>query len=220
MFLTPASRVNKRLDFDAVTQFTTFAVSIECFLCAIGRYAAGMNKTGNFIGSRLLFAFWICLLAPAVMAADPEFRKPVIDLGMVVRDADVMAKFLTNAIGFKEVRGFAVTSELGKKIGLTDGYATQARIFVLDEIEQATRIKVLSFPEANAKPADQKFIHSTLGFRYLTLYVSDMNRTLDRLKKANVALLGETPVDLGGGNWLVACKDPDGNFIELIGPKK
>ncbi|HEY5912224.1 MAG TPA: VOC family protein [Verrucomicrobiae bacterium] len=170
---------------------------------------------------KLILGFSICLLfGPALKAADSEFRKPIIDLGMVVKNADATAKFLTNAIGFKEVRGFPVSSELGRKIGLIDGLATEVRVFVLDEIDQATRIKVLSFPEAGAKQADQKFIHSTLGFRYLTLYVSDMNRTLDRLKKANVALLGETPVDLGGGNWLVACKDPDGNFVELIGPKK
>jgi catechol 2,3-dioxygenase-like lactoylglutathione lyase family enzyme len=180
-----------------------------------------MNKTALHHGIKVLLACCVLLLlAPALRAADSEFRKPIIDLGMVVKDADATAKFLTNAIGFKEVQGFAVTSELGRKIGLTEGHATRARVFVLEEVDAATRIKVLSFPPAGAKQADQKFIHSTLGFRYLTLYVSDMNRALERLKKANVALLGETPVDLGGGNWLVACKDPDGNFIELIGPKK
>ena len=170
---------------------------------------------------KLLLGLSVCLLiAPVLLAADSEFRKPVIDLGMVVKDARATAKFLTNAIGFKEVAGFPVTSELGKKVGLTSGHVTQVRVFVLDDGDLATRIKVLGFPEAGAKEADQKYIHSTLGFRYLTLYVSDMNRALERLKKANVALLGETPVDLGGGNWLVSFKDPDGNFIELIGPKK
>jgi len=34
-----------------------------------------------------------------------------------------------------------------------------------------------------------------------------------------VPLLGETPVELSGDTWLVTFKDPDGNFIELIGPK-
>ena len=161
------------------------------------------------------------LLAPA-RAADTakEFTKPVIDLGMVVKDAARSAAFLTNAIGFKEVNGFSVTGELGRKIGLIDGHATSVRVFVLDDVEQATRIKVLSFPEAPGTQPDQAYIHSTLGMRYLTLYVSDMSRALERLKKAGIALLGETPVDLGGGNLLVACKDPDGNFFELIGRKR
>ena len=58
------------------------------------------------------------------------------------------------------------------------------------------------------------------GLRYLTLYVKDMNRALERLKAAGVPTLGETPVDLGGGNALVTVKDPDGNFMELIGPRR
>ena len=159
---------------------------------------------------------------PVARGAEPagEFSKPIIDIGIVVKDADRSARFLTNAIGFKEVQGFPVTAELGKKIGLIDGHATTVRVFVLEEVDQATRIKVLSFPQAPGKPADQAYIHSTLGIRYLTLYVKDMNRALERLKKAEVKLLGETPVELGGGTWLVAVKDPDGNFIELIGPRR
>ncbi len=162
------------------------------------------------------------VLAPLARAAEAagEFSKPIIDLGMVVKDSDRTAQFLTNAIGFKEVRGFAVTAELGKKIGLIDSHATTVRVFVLEDIEPATRLKVLSFPESPGKQADQAHIHSTLGFRYLTLYVKDINRAVERLRQAKVPLLGETPVELGSGTWLVACKDPDGNFLELIGPKR
>ena len=164
----------------------------------------------------------LCALPSLVRAAESagEFSKPIIDVGIVVKDADRSARFLTNAIGFKEVQGFPVTAELAKRIGLIDGHATTVRVFVLEEVDQATRIKLLSFPEAPGKPADQTYIHSTLGIRYLTLYVKDMNRALERLKKAEVKLLGDTPVELGGGTWLVACKDPDGNFIELIGTKR
>ena len=172
----------------------------------------------------------LTLLAAAVLAAAPaaasaaeaggEFTKGVIDLGMVVRDAGQTAGFLTNAIGFTEVKGFSVTPEQGRKIGLVDGYAVDVRVFALTEGDQATRIKVLSFPKAGAKKPDQKVIHSTLGLRYLTLYVKDMNRALERLKAAKVAPLGETPLDLGGGTFITVCKDPDGNFFELIGPMK
>ncbi len=160
------------------------------------------------------------LVAARAAESASEFSKPVIDLGIVVKDAGRTAQFLTNAIGFKEVRGFPVTSELGKKIGLLSGQATTVRVFVLDEADQATRIKILCFPDAPGKQADQAFIHSTLGIRYLTLYVKDINRSLERLKGAKVPLLGETPVELGGGTWLVAVKDPDGNFLELIGPRR
>ena len=38
------------------------------------------------------------------------------------------------------------------------------------------------------------------------------------LKKAGIKTLGETPVSLGTNSRLIAVKDPDGNFVELIGP--
>jgi catechol 2,3-dioxygenase-like lactoylglutathione lyase family enzyme len=176
---------------------------------------------------RTSFSFFVLLAATGFLAAasgaraaDTESSKPIIDIGMVVKDSGRTAQFLTNVIGFKEVRGFPVNPDLGKKIGLLDGQATQVRVFVLEDVDQATRIKVLSFPDAPGKQADQAFIHSTLGIRYLTLYFKDLNRVLQRMKKAGVAALGETPVEISPGTWLLAVKDPDGNFIELIGPRR
>jgi catechol 2,3-dioxygenase-like lactoylglutathione lyase family enzyme len=139
---------------------------------------------------------------------------------MVVKDAARTAKFFTNAIGFTEVKGFSVTPELGRKIGLVDGHAVDVRVFVLGEGDLATRIKVLAFPQAPGKSADQAFIHSTLGFKYLTLYVKDIDRALERLKAEKVECLGATPLDLGGGTFIIVVRDPDGNFVELIGPRK
>lgn len=175
------------------------------------------------LGAATFFAgasLWLGVTSAGAAEPPGEFSSGRIDLGIVVKDADRSAAFLTNAIGFKEVRGFPVTGELGRKIGLVDGHPVNVRVFVLDEGDSATRLKVLSFPGAPAQKPDQRWIHSAIGMRYLTLYVKDVNRALDRLKQADVTLLGETPVDLGGGTFLVAVKDPDGNFIELIGPKK
>ena len=168
----------------------------------------------------LLLTIGLPALAPLAMAAEGDFSKPFIDVGMVVKDSERTAQFLTNVVGFKEVRGFSVNAEVRRKIGLGDGYPAEVRVFMLGGTEPATRIKVLSFPKAQCKQADQAFIHSTLGFRYLTLYVTDLNQILARLKKAGVPTLGETPMEMGAGTWLMAIKDPDGNFIEFVGPRK
>jgi len=168
----------------------------------------------------LLLTLGLPVLAPLAAAAEAEFSKPVIDIGMVVSDSERTAQFLTNVIGFKEARGFSVDAQVSRKIGLVDGYPADVRVFLLEGTEPATRIKVLSFPKAPGKQADQAFIHSTLGFRYLTISVANMNTILERLKKAGVPTLGETPVEMSAGRWLVAIKDPDGNFIEFVGPRK
>jgi lactoylglutathione lyase len=147
-----------------------------------------------------------------------EFSKPVIDIGIVVRDAEKSGKFYTEAVGFTEVKGFSVTGELGKKIGLIDNHPVDVRVFVLGEGELATRIKLLSFPGVTGKSADRAYIHSAPGINYLTLYVTSTDQALERLKKAGVKPLGETPLSISTNVRLTTFRDPDGNFIELIGP--
>lgn len=158
----------------------------------------------------------------SVQGADsaPVFSKAVIDIGVVVADLDKSAAFYTNVIGFREVPGFELPPAMGGKIGLTDNRGVKIRVFEVGEGDGATKVKLMAFPGAGAAKPDRKFIHSTTGLNYLTLYVSDMTPALQRLKGAGVKLLGESPVELGGGTKLVAFQDPDGIFIELIGPAK
>jgi lactoylglutathione lyase len=150
----------------------------------------------------------------------PTFSKAVIDIGVVVSDLDKSAAFYTNVIGFREIPGFEVPPAMGGRIGLTDNRGVKIRVFELGEGEGATKVKLMAFPGSGAAKPDRKFIHSTTGLNYLTLYVSDMTPPLQRLKSAGVKLLGESPVELGGGTKLVTFQDPDGIFIELIGPAK
>ncbi len=152
-------------------------------------------------------------------AADPapEFSRLSIDIGVVVGDIDVSAKFYTEVIGFKEVPGFAVPGARGKAIGIIDNLDVDIRVFVLGDGPEASKIKLMSFPKKPGVKPSQDYIHSTIGLSYLTIFVKDMAPSLERLKKAKVKLLGESPVDLGGGTLLTAVQDPDGNFIELVG---
>ena len=152
--------------------------------------------------------------------AAPEFSKQSIDIGVVVSDIDASVSFYTKVLGFKEVPGFAVPGPQGKAIGIIDNLDVNIRVFVLGDGPEAAKIKLMSFPKKpGVKPA-QDYIHSTIGLSYLTIFVKDMAPSLERIKKANVKLLGETPVDLGGGTLLTAVQDPDGNFIEIVGAGK
>lgn len=159
-------------------------------------------------------------VAPVLRAADSEFAKPVIDIGIVASDLAKSAAFYTNAIGFKEIAGFKVSGERAGEIGLTDNQPADIRVFVLGDDDNATRVKLMSFPNVPAKKPDQHFIHSTLGLSYLTVHVTDMSAALKRLEREHVEFRGKTPVDLGGGTWIAVVQDPDGNFVELIGPRK
>jgi hypothetical protein len=58
----------------------------------------------------------------------------------------------------------------------------------------------------------------------LTIYVNNTNAALKRLDKKGVKPIakGTQPLPMGfpEGVFLTIVRDPDGNLVELIGPKK
>ena len=169
----------------------------------------------------LALAAFAFALTPAIAQEKVKtFSKAVVDIGIVVKDLDKSAKFYTDVLGCKEVKGFKVSAEKTTAFGLANNQPATIRVFVLDDTEgqPRTSLKLMSFPDAPGKSQDQKYIHSTIGVSYLTLFVTDMDAAVARAKKAGVKLLGKTPAALGGKIKLTTLQDPDGNFIELIGP--
>ncbi len=153
-----------------------------------------------------------------------EFARDTIDLGVVVSDLDAAVKFYTEAIGFREIEGFTVDADFCADAGLTDHQKLDIRVLVLDDVPSATRLKLMEVPAAKSKPSDNRFIHSQLGYSYLTIYVADGRQALKRLRTAGVKPLAKGPVplpaELGPDMALSVVRDPDGNLIELIGPMK
>ncbi len=164
----------------------------------------------------------VMLSAGFLTAEEKDFSRKTIDLGVVVRDLEKSGKFYTDVIGFTEANGFSVPAEFCNQAGLTDQQPLTIRVFVLGAGEDATKLKLMELPQAKPKPADQRFIHSQLGVSYLTIFVSDIDAALERIRKGNAKLASKGAVALPGNNqlFLVLVRDPDGNLIELIGPKK
>jgi catechol 2,3-dioxygenase-like lactoylglutathione lyase family enzyme len=157
-------------------------------------------------------------------APKAEFGRTTIDLGVVVSNLDKAVKFYTDAIGFTEVQGFSVPGDFCADAGLTSGKPLSIRVLVLGEGESATKIKLMEVPGVETKKTDNAFIHSQFGFRYLTISVTDTNAAVARLKKAGVSPIAKCPValpkGLPQGVYLTVVRDPDGNLVELLGPKK
>ena len=171
--------------------------------------------------ARIVSALVTVLSLSMLNAAEPaKFASGVVDIGMVAKDVEKTAKFYTEVVGLKEVKGFEAPAEKATAFGLTDNQPAKVRVFVLGDAPNSTRLKIMSFPKRPGVAPNQKYIHSTLGLSYLTLRVENMDAALARLKQAKVKLLGQTPASLGGDNRITVFHDPDGNFVELIGPLK
>jgi catechol 2,3-dioxygenase-like lactoylglutathione lyase family enzyme len=82
----------------------------------------------------------------------------------------------------------------------------------------------MKVPGTSPRTGDNDFIHSHTGFRYLTIMVEDTNAALERLAKLGVKPLAKSPMalpeSLAPGMHLTCVKDPDGNLVELLGPRK
>ena len=176
------------------------------------------------------FLFFISSLSLSLSSSNAddhkksEFIKPTIDIGCVVSDLDRSIKFYTNAIGFKVAGEFSVPGDFAKDSGLTNSKELNIKILTLggSDGEDATKLKLMQVKGSGGK-ADHKSIDSTLGLSYITIFIKDTDKALAKLKEAGVKPIAKGPVtlpeNLDPSLALTIVRDPDGNFVELVGPK-
>jgi len=152
------------------------------------------------------------------LSGQNDFAKTAISIGMVVEDLSESLDFYQDVVGMLEVREFSVESEKAQRMGLSQGERFDIKVLKLENSEQATELKLMSFNNKTF-PENQKYIPEQNGIRYLTIFVHSMAPILERIEKHNVKTLGETPTMLDAKRQFVMIQDPDGNFIEFIGPK-
>ena len=151
--------------------------------------------------------------------AQSEFSSGLIGVGVVTKDITKSLDFYINVIGMTKVGEFDVDENFGKISGLTDGIAFHVDVLKLQDNPEANQWKLMSFKKEGSHPMPE-YIHDDTGMQYITINVISLDPVLKRIKENKVKLLGETPVPLGEKDHFVLVQDPDGNFIELIGPLK
>ena len=174
---------------------------------------------------RALFAgLAVAVVFSGVSRAQSAFSTATIDLGVVVTDIEKSVKFYTEALGFKEVPGFKVPAAFANEAGLTMGKDLDIKVLVLGDGAGATKLKLMQIQGAKPAVSKQEVIESQTGFRYLTLMVTDTGASVERAAKAGAKPIAKgtlaIPQDIAPGMFLTIFKDPDGNFVELVGPKK
>jgi catechol 2,3-dioxygenase-like lactoylglutathione lyase family enzyme len=155
---------------------------------------------------------------------ETNFAAPTFDLGMVVSDIDKSLKFYKEVIGFTEVSGFKVPPQFAADTGLANKLDLDVHVLVLGTGPTATKLKLMQFKTAPGARVDNSFIHSSYGYRYLTIGVKNLNAAVETANKAGGKLIAKCPVPLPegfpAGFALANYRDPDGNLIELVGPWK
>jgi lactoylglutathione lyase len=148
-----------------------------------------------------------------------DFSSTTVDFGIICSDIERSVDFYTQAVGLTELKGFDVPADFGKDSGLSDSQPFHVHVLVLGEGEKATKVKLMEFKKAPGKKSDQSFIHSTIGMRYTTIFVKNIDAANLRMIAYGTMPLAKGVVEIPDGRFLGLYKDPDGNFIELVGPR-
>lgn len=168
----------------------------------------------------LLHTLFLFAMTTAITVADDhEFSDPLISIGVVVSDLEKAVEFYTEVVGMTRTGGFDVPPEFARKSGLTDGTPLNVVVLKVEDSPDAPQWKLMTFGD-QAKSQRGATIMSHTGMQYITLNVTNLTPFVERIKIHGVKLLGETPVPLGADKHFVLIQDPDGTFIELIGPMK
>lgn len=165
--------------------------------------------------SILLFICGILTISFSASAQN-NIAKSAISIGVVVEDLDKSLEFYHNVVGMVTVREFTVDSDKARKMGLSNGERFDVQVLKLENSEQATELKLMSFNNSTSH-ANKNYIPDENGIRYITIFVKSMTPVLERIKKYSIKTLGETPTMLDAERQFVLIKDPDGNFVEFIG---
>lgn len=134
------------------------------------------------------------------MAIDLLFEN--VEIGVVTTNMGPMVEFYENFLGLPS------QGELAFPNGIQRRYALGQNV-----------LKLVAYDEAPAGRAVAGGGRAQEGIRYFTLFVKDIAAVAERIEDSRYELV-EPLTDFApvpGWSWLFVA-DPDGNWIELVGP--
>ena len=151
--------------------------------------------------------------------AQSDFTSKTIDIGVIVSDLDESLEFYKEVVGMQQTGEFSVDETMAKESGLSNGVPFDVKVLKLGPGEKATQFKLMSFGDRAAMQHNE-YIYDHTGVQYITINVKDLSPIVERVKAHDVTMRGNSPVKLGENRYLLLIRDPEGTFVELIGPWK
>jgi catechol 2,3-dioxygenase-like lactoylglutathione lyase family enzyme len=164
-----------------------------------------------------IFCVATTLLVNLTAYSQSNFSSNLIGLGVVVSDLDRSLDFYVDGIGMVKAYNFTINEEFSKRSGLSNGVPVDVTVLKLDNSPNANEWKLMSFGRVETSSIPD-YIQDGTGVQYITINVKALNPVIKRLQEKNVKLLGSTPTPLNQNLHFILVQDPDGIFIELIGP--
>ena len=135
---------------------------------------------------------------------------PVVDIAIICSNFEESLRFYHEILGLEIVFEIHISDELAQNVGLAPQGFRQVRLKAGD-----TLIKLADI----ASPPPPLSGEFSSGVNWLTLFVEDIEQTIEELKRNGVELLAEpfSALDAAG---VVCARDPDGLLIEFVQPRQ
>ncbi|MEJ2163395.1 MAG: VOC family protein [Robiginitalea sp.] len=158
---------------------------------------------------KLIFIFCLCTL----LKVFPQ-SEGISAIGYVVENINSSVEFYTNVIGMEPAGSFDLDSDWSRDAGAAGNKPFSVKMFRLGSGPEATVLKLAYFKQSAPRVA-QNALDSPAGINYITLKYQNLHPVVRRAKEAGIPILGHVIRD---SYQLVFIRDPDGLFLELVGP--
>ena len=156
----------------------------------------------------------IISIIPSTYAQETPADLGVAAIGYVVSDIEKSEKFYTEILGMVPAGSFSLDEAWSQEAGAANGRPFSVKMFRMVDTNTATIVKLAYFDKIPPRPA-QSGIDAYVGVNYLTLHYNELETVANRIKKAGIEIVGWVKRD---SYQLFFIRDPDGQFIELVGP--
>ena len=129
-----------------------------------------------------------------------ELTKPGVDLGIVIEESERSLAFYVGLLGLDH------EGDMAMPIG---GGGTMHRVRCGDSL-----LKLVRF-DSTPPAATGGGIPGGLGFRYVTLSVSNLDDLVGECEAADVRVI-TAPTEIRAGVRIAIVADPDGNWVEFL----
>ncbi|MEI8012401.1 MAG: VOC family protein [Candidatus Omnitrophota bacterium] len=132
-------------------------------------------------------------------------------VGLVVRDVDRVLAFYRDSLGFVVQKDQLEKGPFVEKILGLPGL--EVRTIKMKALSGAL-LELLWF-QAYASPGIERPIYGG-GFSHMALTVSDVDGLYRQLKARGIFFINDPEVSADGKAKVAFCRDPEGNFLELV----
>jgi len=159
---------------------------------------------------------FLSLLLSISLHSQSKAELGVAEIALVVSDIKASEHFYKDIIGFVEAGEFNIDQQFSRETGVANDQPFTIRMLKQSDLPSATILKLVFFKKP-AKQSRLDDINTKTGVNYITFHydAKGFKKVTQSIETAGLEKTGWVKRD---GFQLYFIKDPDGLFVEIIGP--